>query len=296
MSMVNNNVVNNNVVNSAKIAVPSAQDKANGLRALMASAKKEIEAALPKHVTPERMMRIALTEARRNPKLLECDKASFLGAVIQASQLGLEPGGALGHCYLIPYGRECQFQLGYRGMLNLAMRSDRVSHVIAHAAFDGDEFEFEFGLNEKLVHRPTALIRSEDKMTHVYAVVFLKNGGKLFDVMTRSEVESIRLASKMGNSGPWKTHYPEMARKTVIRRLFKYTPISIEIEKAVGLDELADAGENQGNDSFIEATSRPVSRSEELAQKLAGDFLDDESEPLEIEQPRNENGKDDKKN
>ncbi len=174
------------------------------------------------------------------------------------------------------------------------MRSERVSHIMAHAAFDGDEFEFEFGLDEKLIHRPTALVRTEDKMTHVYAIVFLKNGGKLFDVMGRGEVDLIRNSSKAGNSGPWKTHYPEMARKTVIRRLFKYTPISIELERAIGLDELADAGENQGNDSFIEATSRPVSRSEELAQKLAGDFFDDESEPVEIEQG-NPNGKDNKK-
>ena len=115
------------------------QVKAKNLKSLLDSAKKEIEAALPKHVTPERMMRIAMTEARKTPKLLECTPASFLGAVIQASQLGLEPGGALGHCYLIPYKNEVNFMIGYRGMVALAMRSDKVSHVSCRGVQAGAE-------------------------------------------------------------------------------------------------------------------------------------------------------------
>ena len=243
------------------------QDKANTLKKLMASCKSEIEAALPKHVSPERMMRIALTEARKIPKLLECDQGSFLGAVIQASQLGLEPGGALQHCYLIPYGREVQFQVGYRGMLALAMRAESVSHVTARAVHEGDQFDWELGLNENLIHKPC---NKPGELTHVYAVVFLKNGCKMFDVMNMEEIENIRKSSKAGNNGPWKSHFEEMAKKTVIRRLFKYMPVSIELTTAVNLDEMADAGVSQGNANVIETTGRTlVSKSDELSAKLS---------------------------
>lgn len=252
------------------------QIKANSLKGLLNSAKKEIEAALPKHVTPERMMRIALTEARKTPKLLECNPASFLGAVIQAAQVGLEPGGALGHCYLIPYGKDVNFQIGYRGMLDLAMRSEKVSHVSARAVHKGDLFEWEFGLNESLVHKPRGAQKGD--LTHVYCVVHLKNGTKMFDVMDLSEIERIRDSSKAAHSGPWKTHFEEMAKKTVIRRLFKYMPISVELQTAIGLDELADAGESQGNSSIIETTGRHVAEAASNKVAALNELSSEESE------------------
>lgn len=267
------------------------QSKANSLKALLANAKKEIEAALPKHLTPDRMMRIALTEARKTPKLLECDQASFLGAVIQAAQLGLEPGSALGQCWLIPYGKEVNFQIGYKGMLELAMRSEKVSHVSTRAVHEGDTFEWEFGLNEDIKHKPC---ENPGQLIYVYCVVHLKNGCKMFDVMSRAEIEAIRKSSKAANSGPWASHFEEMAKKTVIRRLFKYMPISIELQRAIGMDEMADAGESQGNSSVIETTSRPVSsnKADDLSAKLHGEApieVDPEFEKavMETEDPRN---------
>jgi recombination protein RecT len=259
------------------------QNKANTLKKLMESAKKEIEAALPKHVTPERMMRIALTEARKTPKLLECDQASFLGAVIQASQLGLEPGGSLGHCYLIPYGREVNFQVGYRGMIELAMRAEKVSHISARAVHEGDLFEWEYGLNEGLTHKPG---NKPGILTHVYCVVHLKNGCKMFDVMNMEEVETIRKSSKAGNNGPWKTHFEEMAKKSVIRRLFKYMPVSVELSTAVTLDELADAGEGQGNSAIINTTGRSVGGVSDLQAQLHGEpVLDGDFAAFEVNAP-----------
>lgn len=258
------------------------QSKAGSLKKLLEASKKEVEAALPKHVTPDRMLRIAMTEARKIPKLLECDPASFLGAMIQASQLGLEPGGVLGHCYLIPYGKEVQFMVGYRGMLDLAMRSDKVSHIAARAVHEGDEFEWEFGLNEDLTHKPTT---EPGEITHVYCVVHLKNGCKMFDVMSRAEVEKVRRSSKAGNNGPWVSHFEEMAKKTIIRRLFKYMPLSIEIQRAVGLDEQADTGESQNLGAFIETTGRtvsPASKSEQLSEKLKISAGSEESGKIEV--------------
>lgn len=258
---------------------PLTQTKAVNLKQLMDRSKKEIAAALPRHVTADRIMRIALTEARKTPKLLECDQLSFLGAVIQAAQLGLEPGSALGHCWLIPYGKEVNFQIGYRGMLELAMRSEKVSHISARAVFDGDEFEWEFGLSESLKHKPCP---NPGELTYVYCVLHLKNGCKMFDVMSREEVEKVRQSSKSGNNGPWKTHFVEMAKKSVIRRLFKYMPVSVELAKGISLDERDEAGLSQDNQTVIETTGAevkesPINKAQALQAKLS------EQEALEPE-------------
>ncbi len=212
---------------------------------LLEKMKPEMARCLPKHLTPERMNRIALTELRKNPKLQECDPLSFIASIMQASQLGLEPG-VLGSCYLIPFynkdmGKyECTFMPGYRGFLDLARRSGQIVSLVARSVYSNDEFRYEFGLQEKLIHKPTMEDRGE--IIAVYAVARLKDGGHQFDVMSRKEVEMIRLQSKSRNNGPWMTHYDEMAKKTVLRKLFKWLPCSVEMQKAVSLDELQEIG------------------------------------------------------
>lgn len=209
--------------------------------------KEQIRMALPKHMTPDRMLRVAMTELRKTPKLQQCQPASFIGALIQCSQLGLEPGGHLGHVYLIPFDNrkantvECQVIVGYKGMLELANRSGKVSSPQAHAVYENDFFEFEYGLTPKLRHIPAR--ENRGKIIYVYACVSIKDGGNQFEVMSVEEINSIKGRSKASNSGPWQTDYEEMARKTVIRRLFKYLPVSIEMVQAITLDESADRGE-----------------------------------------------------
>ena len=241
-------------------------------RELLQVNKSEIEAALPRHMTPDRMLRIALTEARKTPALLECTRASFMGAIIQAAQLGLEPGSALGHCYLVPFRnqktntREVQFIVGYRGMLDLAGRSERCSHVIARAVYDGDHFEYEYGLNERLVHRPGPG-PAAGRLQYVYAIVFLKDGGKIFDVMDAQEIKEARDRSKSADSGPWVSDFDAMAKKSVVRRLFKFMPVSVELQMAIGLDEQADR-EEQDNGSIIEAEGRTLSKADLLQKSI----------------------------
>ena len=222
-----------------------------------AKIKAQMALALPKHMTADRLARIATTEMRRVPALANCSPESFLGAIMQCAQLGIEPSNSLGHAYLIPFGNgkdkqgraNVQLIIGYRGMIDLARRSGQIVSLSARAVYENDEFSYEYGLHEDLTHKP-----SEDgntgKLTHVYAVARLKDGGIQFEVMSRAQVDAIRAQSKAGNSGPWQTHYEEMAKKTVIRRLFKYLPVSIEIQKAVGLDEQAEAGIDQQNAAF----------------------------------------------
>jgi recombination protein RecT len=230
------------------LAPPAAADSIGALLG-RTDIKQQIALALPKHLTPDRLLRIALTEIRKTPKLMECSQQSLLAAIFSCAQLGLEPGGSLGHAYLVPYGREVQFQLGYRGMIELARRSGQVESIEAHAVYEGDEFNAAFGLHSDLQHVPNwnDPTRTEDgKLLFVYAVAHLKGSDRpQFEVMSRAEIEAIRKRSRSGNAGPWQTDFAAMALKTVTRRLFKWLPVSIELSTAVTLDEAADKGWRQ---------------------------------------------------
>lgn len=221
----------------------------------------QLSVALPKAMTPERLVRVVTTECRKTPALLNCNPESFLGAVLQCAQLGLEPGGALGHCYLLPFGNgkakdgrpNAQLIIGYRGMIDLARRSGQIVSICAYTVHEKDHFEWRLGLDPDIQHVPSPEA-DRGKMTYVYAVAKLKGGGVQFEVMSRAEVEKVRKQSKAGSSGPWVTHFDEMAKKTVIRRLFKYLPVSIEAARAVDIDERADRGEAVTPQDFIDAT------------------------------------------
>lgn len=212
----------------------------------------QLAAALPSHISPDRISRIALTEMRKTPALRECDPYSLFGSIMQASQLGLELGGALGHAYLVPFrskrGMDAQFIVGYRGMIDLARRSGQIVSLQAHAVHQGDDFDFAYGLDERLHHIPTSDVANRGEIIAFYAVAKLKGGGHQLEVMWKSEVDAVRAQSKAGNSGPWVSHYEEMGKKTVIRRLFKYLPVSVELQQAVGLDEQADRGAQDNRD------------------------------------------------
>lgn len=233
----------NQPVRSAKQNMIMSNQKS--IMGLLKSMEGEIARCLPKHLTPDRMARIAMTELRKTPKLQECDPMSFIAAIMQASQLGLEPG-VLGSCYLIPFNNnktgkvECTFMPGYRGFLDLARRSGQIDSLVARAVYENDKFEYEFGLKESLVHKPN--MDEPGQFIAVYAVANLKDGGHQFDVMSKKQVDTIRAGSQGKNSDAWTKNYDEMAKKTVLRRLFKWLPCSVEMQKAVSLDEQQESG------------------------------------------------------
>lgn len=222
--------------------------------------QKQMALAMPKSMTPDRLTRIVMTECRKTPALLKCAPESFYGAVLQCAALGLEPGSALGHCYLLPFGNgkdkqgrpNAQLIIGYRGMIDLARRSGQIISLQAYCVHEQDTFNYKLGLDPDIEHIP-ASVADRGKVTHVYAVAKLKGDGVQFEVMSRAEIEKVRTSSKAGNSGPWSSHWEEMAKKTVIRRLFKYLPVSIEAVRAVEIDEKTDRGEATTDQDFLDA-------------------------------------------
>lgn len=256
--------------------------------------KGEIARALPRHMTPDRMARVALTACRIVPKLGKCDPVSLFGAIIQASQLGLEVNTPLGHAYLLPFENrkkgtvEVQLLVGYRGMIDLARRSGQILSISARAVHAKDKFSYAYGLEERLEHEPEA-DADRGPLTYVYAVARLKDGGAQFEVLSKAEVDLIRRRSMAANSGPWVTDYDAMARKTAVRRLFKFLPVSIEIQRAVTLDELTDAGIGQRNDLVITAPDEAAQI--EYGPGVAGELSAEDAAP---EAPRErEPGEDD---
>lgn len=204
----------------------------------------EIRKALPSMITPERFTRMALSSLNNNPQLLECTPMSFIAALMDAAQLGLEPNTPLGQAYLIPYRNkdkgvvECQFQIGYKGLIDLAYRNERLRSIEAHTVYENDEFYYELGLDARLKHIPAWDERGDIK--GFYAVFKLDNGGYRFEVMSKNDVDRFRdIYSKTVNSAysPWNTSYEEMAKKTVIKRVLKYAPLKAEFKRALTLDE-----------------------------------------------------------
>lgn len=228
-------------------------EKKQTLIDLMMKYKPQFEMALPKHLNADRLIRLAVTEFRRNPALRECTPESLLGAVMQAAQAGLEPD-AFGSCYLVPFNnkkkgpdgkeywvKEVQLVIGYKGLIELVRRSGQVTSIVANEVYENDEFEFEYGLNEKLYHKPK-LDGDRGNLKCFYAYARFKDGGYAFTVMSVEQINQIRdkfsKSRKNGEIyGPWKDHYESMAKKTVIKQLIKYMPISVEIQNQIVMDE-----------------------------------------------------------
>lgn len=223
-----------------KVESVAKESPASGMHLLMERMAGEIKRALPKQIDSERFQRVVLTAFSNNPKLQHCDPVSFLAAMMQSAQLGLEPNTPLGQAYLIPYGNQVQFQLGYKGLIDLATRTGQYQSVYAHAVHENDEFDIDYGLNQKLTHKPS-MTGDRGPVIGYYAVYKLTNGGYGFAFSTKEEIESHgKKFSKTFNNGPWKTDFDAMAKKTVIKMALKYAPLSIEqsdMKKAVSIDE-----------------------------------------------------------
>ena len=245
-----------------------AQAKQATMQGYVKAMEKEIAKALPSVITPERFTRMVFTALSTNPKLQQCTPHSFLGAMMQAAQLGVEPNTPIGQAYLIPYKNkgtlECQFQLGYKGLIDLCNRSGDIKDIQAHEVYENDTFEYEYGLEPKLKHVPAMKDRGE--VIAYYAVFHTVNGGYGFEVMSKDDV--IKQAQKTSQSygsgfSPWTKYFDEMAKKTVVKKVLKFAPIKTEFFKALSTDEtiktnITEHMEEMPDETIIDVEAKDV--------------------------------------
>ena len=228
------------IIQKQQTSLQKASNENQTMQSLIKKMAPEIQKALPSVITPERFTRMVLSAISTNPKLAECTPKSFLGSMMTAAQLGVEPNTALGQAYLIPYRNhgtmECQFQLGYKGLIDLAYRSGEVSVIQAHVVYENDDFEYELGMDPVLKHKPAVSDRGDP--IAFYAMFKTKDGGYGFEVMSIDDVRNhAKKYSKSVDNGPWVQNFEEMAKKTVLKRVLKYAPLKSDFVRAVAQDE-----------------------------------------------------------
>ena len=232
----------NSLTTNNGATVTKKENKQKTIFDVIQAGAKQFATALPKHINSDRFVRIAITTIRQNPKLAKCSQESLLGALMVSAQLGLEPG-TLGQCYLIPFENkkagtvECQFQIGYKGLIELLRRSGQLSDIYSYTVHENDDFNIEYGLSRTLVHKPNFTDRGEIK--GFYAVAILKDGAKAFEYMTKDEITKHEEKYRKGSykNDVWNKNFEEMAQKTVVKKLLKWLPVSVEFLEMAAKDE-----------------------------------------------------------
>lgn len=265
---------------AAKTALATTPPKPNERLATLGSmleARRESLAKLvPKHLNVDKLMKVALNCVSKTPKLQLCSVTSVLQCVFTAAELGLEPGGALGHAYLVPFKDVCTLIIGYRGLIRLVGNSGELETIRAVVVRERDHFDYREGIEQRINHRPF-LEGDAGPLKFVYCVAKLKNGGVQVEVMSRAQIDLVRARSRSSGDGPWVSDYDEMAKKTVTRRTCKYLPMSEEASKAFAADD-----EDFIEGHVVEQVDDGVARAADTAEKKSKRRLNiiDKSEDL----------------
>lgn len=233
-------------------------EKPKNVRDLLEARMGEIQKVLPSVISPQQFLRLALNALQNTPHLMECTMPSFYGAIMQCAQLGLKPN-VNGEAYLIPFKNnkkggvyECQFIVGYKGLMILARRSGEVANIDAQTVYANDEFDLAYGFEPVLVHKPY-LKGDRGEPVGFYATVLLKDGGKSAHYMTVSDAQRYgKRYSKAYNNSPWVTDFEAMAKKSCLRQVLKYAPMSTDVDKAIEADNhVLKFEENSSVDSAL---------------------------------------------
>ena len=235
----------------AKIALALRKENGgvatNNLADQIRAMEAQYQLAMPRGAEATQLVRDALTALRMTKNLAKCEATSVMGGLMTCAQLGLRPG-VLGHAWLLPFyskkerGYQAQLVIGYQGLIELAHRSGGISSIIARTAYQNDEFWYDYGIADNLVHKP-CMSGDPGAPSHYYAIVKYTNGGYAFWVMTHDQMERHRDEHATAKTregkvfGPWVDHFEAMAHKTVVRALAKYMPKSTQLAHALAADE-----------------------------------------------------------
>ena len=248
--------------------------KENGKQSLaqwLDTMRPQVERALPQHMKADRFLRVVLTTLRTNPKLAACDPSTFLAAMMTAAQLGLEVNTPLGESYIIPYGKDANFQIGYKGLIELAYRTRMYKDIDALEVYKNDVFDYEYGDKKYLKHKPAK--KPEGEPVYYYAIYELVNGGQRFRVWPKEKVithaEKFSQSFKKKTDSPWRSDFDSMAKKTVLIDLLRYAPKSIEVSRALAVDE---------------TTKKDISEDMDLVPAIDDDVIEAEATLSEEEQ------------
>ena len=270
--------------NEVLAKLKGGNNKPTSLEGWLQKMRPQLEKALPKHIDPDRILRIAMTSLRTTPKLRSCESMSFLAALMQSAQLGLEPNTPLGEAYLIPYKNKVQFQIGYKGIIALCQNTGQYQSIYAHMVYKNDKFEYRLGLHKDLVHVPAD--EPEGEPIYYYGVYHLMNGGSDFAVWSRNKVEKHKdqySKSAMYDSSSWKTAFDSMALKSVLKSALKYAPKSIELASKLAMDETIKT-EIAPDMTEVPAEAFDIIEDAEVTEtvdKKTGEVKDDNSDVLE---------------
>lgn len=194
-----------------------------------------VAAIIPEHLNPDKVLKLVLLAANKNPKILQCTYESVLQSVMVAADLGLDISGTLGEGYLVPYGKTCQFIPGYRGLARLAWQTNQVKRIESEVIHEWDEWEYEKGVN--LVCKFVPKQTDRGAAIGAYALIEYTNGGVQVEYMSKDQIMKVKSVSKAKNFGPWRDWEDEQWRKTVWRRLSKWSHLSSErYDRALALD------------------------------------------------------------
>jgi recombination protein RecT len=244
--------------------------------------EEAIRSILPNGMDMKRFVKTAMIALSKNPDLQRCTQESIVRSIIEAAEAGLEPTGMLSRAWLVPYNNkgvaEAQLQIGYQGLIDLARRSGEVRKIVARVVFEGDDFRVLQGSVERVDHEPAGMTEDPLKIIAVYAVATFKDGTSQHEVMSKSQVDMVRSRAKAKNAAAWTESYPEMARKTVVRRLAKYLPLTVEAVEAIAKDDERE----YGTPTVAQATGTRTSSLRE-AIKAQADEIKPQAEEIEGE-------------
>lgn len=274
--------------NEKQEAVAKKAEKPKSVKDLIEIRMPEIQKVLPSVISPQQFLRLTLNALQNTPHLMECTMPSFYGAIMQCAQLGLKPN-VNGEAYLIPFKNnkkngvyECQFITGYKGLMLLARRSGEVANIDAQTVYENDTFDLAYGFEPTLIHKPY-LKGDRGKPIGFYATVILKDGGKSAYYMTVEDAQKYgKRYSKAYNNSPWVTDFEAMAKKSCLRQVLKYAPMSTDVDGAIRTDEkVLKFEENKELDGGIVEIEEDEPSAEDIAEAAADIQADEDGVVVE---------------